>query len=413
MACEERIRRGHWPRPVSFLVKTFTANELAAGAPGWRVGFGGLKAFDALQRHGHLGKVILKVTMSIAAGSGTIRGFDLPMIANVLSLRDAAGHEYFSGLDGRDWIDDYLFRTGRLPGNQNANITLQAGTAQTVTIRIVLDLRTRPVGDAQYWEEHPLDGMIPLALLDDRSNAAAVLQGQFAATLTETVVGNTNAVTVTACECWAEVYYDEDVVSDAPWVIDVQTSTVKPFVVEVKGARDGHAVQYSMLRHRTEQTGGVELSQANSYSAIKVDHGSDNWYAGMTAIQAHELLRTLQPSHHEDDLSFVAPTPTINNAVLLGAGVVEVIPLMFSPYGIPRAAMGAGPITLDYTDTLHTGGPRIQSRIISPATVQYQTDVARLVGIPMDKLVQRIKGGGPGNAEKIAALLPRAYEKAK
>lgn len=407
MACEERLRRGHWPRILPQPTKTFVATELGAGAPGWTIGFGGLKAFDALQRHGALARVLFKITATIAAGSGTVRGFDLAAVLTQLSLRDAAGWEYFSGLDGRDWIDDYLFRTGRLPWNQNANITLQAGTAQSVTFFLPLELRTRPAGDSQFWEEHPFDGCIPLAILDHRNNSAAVLAGQWAATLPK-AAGGTVAVTITACEVASGLYYDADAVSDAPWVIDVQKSSVKPFPIEIKGARDGHAMHYSMLRHRTEETGGVELG--GDYTALKVDHGADNFYAGLTAAQALALLFTVHPLHHSDDNTFVATAPTINNAVLLGTGTVEVVPLMFSGYGATRAQMGAGPIVFDFTTAGHSGGARVQSRIVAPASIQYQTDVARLMGISVDELVQKA-AGGKGDAEKIAALLPRKMQK--
>lgn len=408
MACEERLRRGHWPRILPQVAKTFTAVDLGSGAPGWQVPLGGLKAFDALQRHGHVARYLFSITATIAAGTGTVRGFDLASVLQQLSLRDAAAWEYFSGLDGRDMIDDYLFRTGRLPWNQNANITLQAGTAQSVTFLVPIELRTRPAGDAQYWEEHPLDGCIPLALLDNRNNAAAVLSGQWAATLPK-AAGGTVAVTITACTCLAGLYYDEDAVSDAPWVIDVQKSTVKPFVIEIKGQRDGHAIHYSMLRHRTEETGGVELG--GDYTALKVDHGADNFYAGLTAAQALQHLFTVHPLHHSDDNTFVATAPTINNAVLLGTGTVEVVPLMFSGYGATRAQMGAGPITFDFTTAGHSGGARVQSRIISPASLQYQSDVARILGISTDQLVQKVMGGGKGNPDKIAALLPRKLQR--
>ncbi len=407
MSCQERVRRGHWPRPISFLLKEFTSNELGTGAPGWIVGAGTLKQFDALQRFGHLCRYVMTITMTLPAGAAkTILGLDLFAVASVLSFRDAAGWEYFSGLDGRDWIDDYLFRTGRLPTRRPADVTIGA-SEQQVTIRLPLELRDG-IGNNGEWPSAPFDGVIPLAILDDRNNAAAVLKGQWAPSIPASDGTPILVTSIDSVEVNALVAYDENVWSDAPMVIDVQRSTNKPYVVEINGQVDGHAMIYSMLRHRSEDTGGIELS--TDYNNLKVDHGADNWYAGLTALQALALAIDLQPLMHEDDATFQAPTPTLDTAYLGGVAAVETIPIMMSPYGATRAQAGAGPCTLNWKSTTHTNA-RIQSRIISPASVQYQSEVARLCGISVDQLVQKPKGDSAGNTSKIAALLPRSLRK--
>lgn len=407
MACEERVRRGHWPRPIAFRLKEFVAQELGFGNPGWRVGFSPLKAFDALQRFGHLCRAVFTVTFTLPAGAGTIRGLDLFAVATQLSLRDAAGWQYFGGLDGRDWIDDYLFRTGRLPTRRPADVVLGA-SAQQVTIRLPLELRSG-VGEDGGWIDQPFDGVIPLAILDDRNNAAAVLLGQWGTTVPTTTGTPITITSIDSCSVNALVYYDQNVHSDAPMVIDVQRSTVKPFVLEVPGQVDGHALIYSMLRHRSEDTGGIELS--TDYTNLKVDHGSDNWYAGLTAQQALSLLLDAFPLEQEDDATFATPTPTIDTAYAAGSIAVETLPFMVSPPGATRAQAGAGPITVNWTSTTHTGGIRVNTRIISPASVQYQTEVARLCGISADQLQQQVQNVKAGNSAKIAALLPRSLRK--
>lgn len=321
--------------------------------------FSGVPNKDSKGRIAHVRAMYIAALaeVTLIPNNQAVTAYQLRGLFGSVDLGDTTGWKYFDALDLRTVLDDQYFRTGsnfNWPGLhygiQGANvpdITADNGIPSVVspTNPYTFNVGTYiPLVNPR--SGNPVEGLIPLALLQDVGALAFVIQSQ--------IPGAPNGVTfdrfvyndgsgTTGLDVWLDIVYLDGTVIDAPWNLAEYTRTNLDFKLNAPERE----TEYAWLRYFPEDDFGVTIINgqelADQCDGITVTAAGFQVMGGFRNIDAQ--IRTAYFQASDLDGAYVDNNPARDLPLSQPTG--EPLALCFIPWR-PRGLGPAGAVELKF-----------------------------------------------------------------